>query len=910
MLTTTPLNCMGKSRSGAAIIEYLQKTEYYRDKDGHVQSASTWLGRGAEALGLQGEVDAKLMEKLASGFGPDDKPLCQNAGKQPTWEPRLDADGNPKLDKNGQEVGRWVGGKDIGVDLTFSAPKSLSIAYAAASPDEREQLLDAHHRAVGQALGWIESQCETRRGKGGRDHIGVDGLVISRHTHFGSRELDPQIHSHCLVYSVCKGEDGQWATMDNRQLIDMRKVGGALYRAELARNLQELGYGIEQDRPRDANDKLTGEVYFKMAGVSDEVCDAYSKRHHQIVAHLAEHGGSSREAALRTRKNKDEPTYAELTETWTASLAAMREQQRDWFKDMSRLKEQPDKKWDLQPDSNMLDKLHEHNAVLSKHDIIERVALEHVGHYSIDQVLERADALMGSDRMHAIAPQRDPEKLRTNRPARKHREERYSADWMVQKEYDIAERAVARKDDASCRVSQATVDASVAKYEKEKGFQLSGEQREAVQHIACGTGGVACLTGRAGTGKTATAEAWISAFHAEGWSVIGTATSQAATKKLEAEAHIPSYNTAELLLRLDGGQMKLDPKTVIVFDEAGMASTHEVGELQKHIGRVGGKLVLQGDENQLQPVGAGAPMRLLTEKLGRAELKDIRRQKGAYDRETATLMSTEAAKDTRNRQETNALGKQIYGRMEQAGQVEMHDDSTQAMEAIAKQYIASPTPVDDKLVLAGRNSDVAFLNKTIRGALQEQGTLAPENHNIQTRVNGRWQQIDVSEGERIRFTKRNESDKSRTMVNGQSARVDKMTRRQDGSYDIQGKTISDIPSLHNRSVRFNSADYPDFTHDYAMTVHKAQGQGKKEVWQLADAGMSDQHLSYVGFTRQKEKYRLVGGVDDLERIASKFGLERLGANATQEGVMQRQDKQHVPEREESRNPRKPRGIER
>ena len=250
MLTVTELNQAGKNASGHAMLDYLKQTEYYKDKDGNSVSASRWLGKGAASLQLSGAVNHDAMDQLAQGYGPRGEALCRNAGTD----------------------------HRVGYDCTFSADKSVSVLFAAATAQERESILAAHRNAVTEAVGYLERQSTTRRGAGGAVEVKVDGLVASGFTHFASRDLDPQLHEHVLIYNVALGEDGQWGTWNTDLLCEHQRATGALYRAGLARNLRDIGFGVEKQIERDADNRETGQVYFGVVGVDESVQQAFSQR--------------------------------------------------------------------------------------------------------------------------------------------------------------------------------------------------------------------------------------------------------------------------------------------------------------------------------------------------------------------------------------------------------------------------------------------------------------------------------------------------------------------------------------------------------------------------------------------------------------------------------------------------------
>lgn len=892
MLTITALNAHGKGGKGAApVLAYLKATEYYRDADDQAVSSSRWWGKGAASLGLSGTVDEKAMEALANGYAPDGRPLCQNAGAKPLWVPQKDAQGRVKLDAKGNERGRWEGGHRVGWDLTLSAEKSFSVLYASASPEERERLLDAHRRAVDDALSFVERRAETRRGKAGRDVIGAN-LVASCHTHFGSRDRAPQVHTHCLVYAVAQGEDGQWGALSPEEMYRQKMTVGALYRASLAANLRGLGYGIEKRPEVDAEGQETGRAYFRVAGIGDELRDAFSKRRAAIVEHMARHGGSAQAACLATRKHKDEPTYAELVRTWTDALAQMRADDPTLFRDAAELRGRPSVTAGVVDDAKVLEALHANEAVFTRSQLVERLALEHVGRLDAAGVEREADAFLRRNDVVAVAADDIHADDRGQTLALRHREDRYAARWMIDLEQSVADRAALRKNDAGVRVEKSVVDEAVARYEREKGFSLTAEQRKAVDWVTQGTGGVAALSGMAGTGKTATAGAWIAAFKADGRGIIGAAVGWDAAKKLEAESGIHSFSTQSLIGQLDRGKLILSPKAVIVLDEAGMAGTHTVARLQQHCDRVGAKLVLQGDALQLQAVDAGAPFRLAIAAIGETQLTEIRRQQNRGDRQTAEAFYS-ADGSVRSRADSRRLGLGVLHRLEKAGQIEAYASQNDALEGLVQDHVNSPTPDRDKLVLGGTRADVAALNRAIRDEMKRCGRLGTEEHTFRAVERGVACDLTIAVGDRLRFGKK---DRHLNVVNGHTGVVERFDHTADGTVRVVVRLESEVKQDEGRHVSVDPAAYAHLSLGYASTVHKAQGQGKEEVRQLANLGMTDRQLALVAFTRTKRTFALYGADDDIDPrvLAERIGTDRLKTNATEARKRRVREKVPVP----------------
>ncbi len=273
----------GNGTAAQAYYEHLvtgkdRKVEDYYAKN----ERGRWRGRGAEALGLNGAVRKEEFQDLAFGLDPrTGKALVQQAGE----------------------------GHRSGWDLTFSAPKSVSVAWALGDDATRSKIAAAHDRAVEVALFYMErhaSYCRT--GHGGKDEIPSD-LACAVYRHYTSREQDPQIHSHAFVFNVGVGEDGKTRTLEGSHFFEWKMAGGAAYRVALAKELQGLGYIILRDGKS-----------FRLKEIERGLERLFSTRRNQIETALAERGSSgakaSEVATLATRKGKKERDPEELRKEW------------------------------------------------------------------------------------------------------------------------------------------------------------------------------------------------------------------------------------------------------------------------------------------------------------------------------------------------------------------------------------------------------------------------------------------------------------------------------------------------------------------------------------------------------------------------------------------------------------------
>ena len=225
-------------RAGAAVSYYIHLREdaHRAGERGRLEDYyagpgdGRWYGRGAGALGLGGAVAADEFAAAAAGFGPDGQALVQRAGSET---------------------------RRAGWDCTFSAPKSVSVAWALADEETRAAIERAHDAAVERALEYMQAHAiRTRRGHGGVSEERAE-MVAAVFRHATSRELDPQLHSHCFVLNLARRADGTWGTIESRHIYQQQKVIGAIYRAELAHRLRELGYQVERDGDCQTTPSLT-----------------------------------------------------------------------------------------------------------------------------------------------------------------------------------------------------------------------------------------------------------------------------------------------------------------------------------------------------------------------------------------------------------------------------------------------------------------------------------------------------------------------------------------------------------------------------------------------------------------------------------------------------------------------------
>lgn len=273
---------------GAAVayFKHMAQDEYYT---GDHEAEGEWDGRGAERLALDGPVSKADFEAMLNGIDPKTgEPLVQlGKAHAPGW------------------------------DMTYSAPKSVSVMWALSPEADRAKIEAAHRSAVSAATTHLEdNHAITRRGKGGALREPVAGLTVARFHHHTSRDLDPQLHTHAFIFNTAPRRDGTWGTLVSRDLYKAQKETGAVYRAHLANQLERAGFAVERQG--------TG---FRLSAIPHNVERNFSKRRLAIEQAAEKFGYNTPKgmelAALRTRQAKRPRERAALFKAWQAEARAM-----------------------------------------------------------------------------------------------------------------------------------------------------------------------------------------------------------------------------------------------------------------------------------------------------------------------------------------------------------------------------------------------------------------------------------------------------------------------------------------------------------------------------------------------------------------------------------------------------------
>ena len=556
-------------------------------------------------LGLEngGKVDSADFQRLYNGFAPD---------------------GSQKLTRNAGSENR-----SPGLDMTFSADKSVSALWAIADPELRSEIEQAHNDAARVALEeTVLRHCAwTRiRDREGRIRVLPADIAAAMFQHGTSRENDPQLHTHCLIFNAARTlEDGRWRAMHQYPVYSWAKAAGAVYRNALAWNLRErLGLRIEQYGPDGA--------FTRIEGMPEDLQVFWSKRRKTIVAKAGELGiptlgNASRMAGVNklTRAGKSHDNDPEVRHgRWRdeAEGFAEREQLIAAVTD----NEVGIGRKAIRELTERLDDLPAHlareEAVFRRPDMVEAAANTAAGLIGVRALKTAIERLRRNPEIERL----EPKKPTAESLAGMVHTEVYSTRHNLGLEQAVKDMASSMASDAGHGLPEEAVALKVETL-LDRNYPLSQEQSMAIRHATIKGGRVAVIEGAAGSGKTTTLRPITDLHREHGYEIVPTAVAWRTAVALGDDCDARPYCVDKLLKLAAKGQLEIGRNTLIVVDEAGMLSTRQAHHILQLSERHGAKVVFAGDTRQQQPVEAGPGLRLIRDVAGSVRVDRIRRQK-------------------------------------------------------------------------------------------------------------------------------------------------------------------------------------------------------------------------------------------------------------------------------------------
>lgn len=712
-----------KSAGGAE--HYYSKDNYYTQDEG-VEN-SQWFGEGAKDLGLSGQVKPEDFKALLNGQ-VDDRQLG-------------------KRERN--EQGDLVTQHRAGYDITFSAPKSVSIMSEIYSDTE---LREAHENAVRSTLSYLEENTIQVRQQidGEMKSVNTGKVVAALFSHDTSRELDPQTHTHAVVLNMSVGEDGKWRSLDSSEVFDQKRVIAAIYNAELAKEVQSLGYEISVK-----DDKGN----FEIVGIDRDQIDSFSQRRQQIEESLRDRGIDinsasfevREEAALKTRDRKTEIDSEELKKEWleradTIKLdgIGIRESANSVRQDRSDLGRNLQPMTGKEAVTFAIQHLTEREAVFEKKDIQTTALVHAVGRVRADEVIAAFKQL-----------EKEGELIKLE-------DGRYTSKSMLDSEHLTVSQMLTEKGSMVPVMMPNAAKEQIKAAEDEQKFDYSKGQKEAILKTLTSTDRYVAVQGLAGTGKTTMLRGLKDIAQDQGMTVRGMAITGSASDTLARETGIQSETLQMFMIKeararseiaqaqAQNPDQKIDRKPELwVVDESSLVGQRQMDRLVNMAQEANAKVVFLGDKLQLQSVSAGKPFEVAQDRgIETAKMTEINRQKTQDLKEVVSnIVDSNHSDLSRNRE--------AFKLLDEKGGVVSSEDSK---EALVKNYLSLDTEKrNNTIIITPFNKDRLAINAEIREGLKEQGAISQqgETHRILThRSISKAEQNDIryfKEGDVIRF---------------------------------------------------------------------------------------------------------------------------------------------------------------
>lgn len=758
--------------------------EYYT---GAKEAPGQWHGDAAARLGLAGEVDADTLGAVLGHVHPL------------TGEPLSNGRSHPTL---------------AGFDVTFSAPKSVSLLFALGSPEVSNEVRNGHDAAVRDALTVLEDEASFgRRGRGGAVTVKGDGFVAAAFRHRTSRAAEPQLHTHVVVANLVHCvDDDRWTALDGRPLYRWLRPVGHLYEAQLRWELtHRLGVAWRPVRNGIAD----------VVGIPQPAIDAFSTRRRQIAEHLDAHGENSARAAqiaaYATRSAKDrEASLETLVDGWRARAAAHGLDDRALAHALER---QPA----AEPPAPGADQaealfrrlaspegLTAHRSTFGRGDVLEAICNGLPNGGRVADIVELADAFLSSPQVVALS-----------RDADDHRPPRWTTPEML-----ATEDRLLRTVEVSRDAHVGTTDGDHLTTALATRPTLTPEQVRMVRSLCTSGHGVDVVEGVAGAGKTFALAAARDAWTASGYRVRGACLAARAAQRLEEGSGIPSMTLDRLLRALD--RDPLTPRDVVTVDEAGMVGTRKLLVLIERAARARAKVVLIGDQRQVPEIDAGGAFAGLLTRHGEAHLADNRRQVEPWER--AALAELRDG-DSDRAIDAYAANDRIH-----------HGSGDDVRARLVSDWNRARTRGENAVMVASHLRAVDDLNRRARELLRDAGDLGPDRVSLGGR--------SYTEGDQV-LALRNDYEVG--ILNGTRGTVVRIDARERAL-----RVVTDDQRW--LAVPFDYAT-ENVTHGYATTIHKAQGATVDRCFVLVDETMSREH-TYTAMSRGRHGNDLYIADDD------------------------------------------------
>jgi conjugative relaxase-like TrwC/TraI family protein len=847
-----------------------------------------WQGQLAARFGLSGAVSPLEFQRLSEGLHPG------------TETPMVRSRAAFEYKNSTGETIKTVEHR-AGWDATFSAPKSVSLTALVGGDD---RVREAHHAAVTEALNELERYTQARIG-GNHPAETTGKFIAAKFEHDTARPVDgyaaPQLHTHAVIFNVTERADGSTRAQQPHSLFESQQYATAVYQSELMYRLRNLGYEIERGK--------SGAPEIK--GYTQEYLDASSPCSKQIREQLERTGRAGAEAAEiaahSTRDRKQNLTAAQVLEAHRKMAVEFGNQPEKVVTAARERAQQQQVRRESSAEAKEAvtfarQSVFEREAVVDERRILRDAMRRGIGEATYRDIRSEFEARRAAGDFRIV----DGPKYASGRR-------------FTTRETIAAERANVEFMLHGRNTVEPILSAEQAQEQARSHDFLNESQRRVIEEVLNSTDRVHGLQGRAGTGKTSVLVSIREGAEKSGYVVEGFAPTSRAAAQLR-EAGIDAGTLQSFLARGENHpSASPELRHLYMLDESSLASTRQMRAFLEKL-KPQDRVLVIGDTSQHQAVDAGRPFEQMQQAgMRTSQLDRIMRQKDPELRRAVELLAN------------NETEKGVALLSEQ-GRVTEIAGANERIAAIAKDYAAHP---ENTIIVSPDNRSRHQINEAVRVELRRNRALATDGHELRVLDHrsdmtgadrtwaARYNVGDVlhyhtgskAEGiERNSFARVREVDAraNRLLVeleNGASVTYDprrlrgvnvftEAVREFSASDRIQftepNKTLGvanrDLGTItaidgsqmavrldgkQPREIAFDTTQFRQFDHGYAVTSHSSQGLTAGRVLANIDTESSrmliNTRLAYVAVSRASDDVRIY--TNDAETLGQRLAAD-------------------------------------
>jgi conjugative relaxase-like TrwC/TraI family protein len=866
--------------------DFASETQSYYRQGNAVEGE--WQGQLTARFGLSGAVSPLEFQRLSEGLHP--------ATEQPMVRSRAafeykNADGETV--KSVEHRAGW--------DATFSAPKSVSLTALVGGDD---RVREAHRAAVTEALNGLERYTQARIG-GNHPAETTEKFIAAKFEHDTARPVAgyaaPQLHTHAVIFNVTERADVTTRALQERGFFESQQFATAVYQSELMYRLRNLGYEIERGK--------SGAPEIK--GYTEEYLDASSPRSKQIREQLEKTGRAGAEAAEiaahSTRDRKQNLTTEQVLDAHRKMAVEFGNQPE---KVVAAARERA-RQQHVQSESNAhareavtfaRQSVFEREAVVDERRILRDAMRRGMGETAYKDIRSEFEARRAAGDFQMV----DSPKYASGR--------RFTTPATI-----AAERATVEFMLSGRNAIEPILSAEQAQEQARSRAFLNEEQQRVIEETLNSTDRVHGLQGRAGTGKTTVLRSIREGAEKSGYTVEGFAPTSRAAAQLR-EAGIDAGTLQSFLARGENRPgVEPELRHLYMLDESSLASTRQMQAFLEKL-KTQDRVLVIGDTNQHQAVDAGRPFEQMQQAgMRTSQLDRIMRQKDPELRRAVELLAN------------NETEKGVALLAEQ-GRVTEIAGANERIAAIARDYAAQP---ENTIIVSPDNRSRRQINEAVRAELRQNGILADDARELRVldhrsdmtgadrtwaarynvsdvlhyRTGSRTEGIERNSFARVREVGARANTLTVELENGASVTYDPRRLRGVNVFteavrefstgdriqftepnkmlgvanrDLGAITAIDgsqmtvrLDGKQKREITFDTAQFRQFDHGYAVTSHSSQGLTAGRVLANIDTESSrmliNTRLAYVAVSRASEDVRIY--TNDAESLGQRLAAD-------------------------------------